>query len=55
MGMKDQKAAKEIAERRMMMIAPLIGALSSQEEYYAKRREISAEYQCHQLKDKIVK
>ena len=36
MGMKDQKAAKEIAERRMMMIAPLIGALSSQEEYYAK-------------------
>lgn len=45
MGMKDQKAAKEIAERRMMMIAPLIGALSSQEEYYAKRREISAEYE----------
>ena len=36
MGMKNKQLAKEIAERRMGMIAPLIGALSSQEEYYAK-------------------
>ena len=45
MGMKDKQLAKEIAERRMGMIAPLIGALSSQEEYYEKRREISAAYE----------
>lgn len=41
MGMKDKQLAKEIAERRMIMIAPLIGALLSVEEYYRKRREIS--------------
>ncbi len=34
MGMKDKKLAKEIAERRMIMIAPLVGVLSSQEESY---------------------
>ena len=45
MGMKDKQLAKEIAERRMSMIAPLVGALSSQEEYYEKRREISAAYE----------
>ena len=44
MGMKDKKLAKEIAERRMIMIAPLVGVLSSQEEYYCKRREISETY-----------
>lgn len=36
MGMKDKQLAKEIAERRMIMIAPLIGALLSVEEYYRK-------------------
>lgn len=45
MGMKNKQLAKEIAERRMSMIAPLVGALSSQEEYYEKRREISAAYE----------
>jgi len=44
MGVKDKKLAKEIAERRMIMIAPLVGVLSSQEEYYCKRREISETY-----------
>ena len=44
MGMKDKQLAKEIAERRMIMIAPLIGALLSVEEYYRKRREISETY-----------
>ena len=44
MGMKDKKLAKEIAERRMIMIAPLVGVLSSQEEYYCKRREIAETY-----------
>ena len=44
MGMKDKKLAKEIAERRMIMIAPLVGVLSSQEEYYCKRREIAKTY-----------
>ena len=44
MGMKDKQLAKEIAERRMIMIAPLIGALLSVEEYYRKRREISEMY-----------
>ena len=41
MGMKDKKLAKEIAERCMILIAALIGVLSSPEEYYEKRREIS--------------
>lgn len=45
MGMKDKQLAKEIAERRMNMIAPLVGVLSSPEEYYEKRREISAAYE----------
>ena len=45
MGMKNKQMAKEIAERRMGMIASLIGALSSQEEYYEKRREISIAYE----------
>ncbi|MBP0973602.1 MAG: hypothetical protein J5851_06830 [Oscillospiraceae bacterium] len=45
MGMKDKQLAKEIAERRMGMIAPLIGVLSSLEEYYEKRREISVMYE----------
>jgi len=44
MGMKDKQLAKKIAERRMIMIAPLIGALLSVEEYYRKRREISETY-----------
>lgn len=44
MGMKDKKLAKEIAERRMIMIAPLVGVLSSQEEYYCKRCEIAETY-----------
>ena len=44
MGMKDKKLAKEIAEQRMIMIAPLIGAPLSTEEYYEKRRDISDEY-----------
>ena len=45
MGMKNKQLAKEIAERRMGMIAPLVGVLSSQEEYYEKRREISVMYE----------
>ena len=45
MGMKDKQLAKEIAERRMGMIAPLVGVLSSPEEYYEKRREISVMYE----------
>ena len=45
MGMKDKQLAKEIAERRMGMIAPLVGVLTSQEEYYEKRREISVMYE----------
>ncbi|MBR2088010.1 MAG: helix-turn-helix domain-containing protein, partial [Oscillospiraceae bacterium] len=45
MGMKDKQLAKEIAERRMSMIAPLVGVLSSPEEYYEKRREISVMYE----------
>ena len=45
MGMKNKQFAKEIAERRMRMIAPLVGVLSSPEEYYEKRREISVMYE----------
>ena len=45
MGMKDKQLAKEIAERRIGMIAPLVGVLSSPEEYYEKRREISVMYE----------
>ena len=45
MGMKDQKLAKEIAERRMSMIAPLLDAALPLEDYYEKRREISAAYE----------
>lgn len=45
MGMKDQKMAKEIAERRMIMIAPLLDAALPLEDYYEKRREISAAYE----------
>ena len=45
MGMKDQKLAKEIAERRMIMIAPLLDAALPLEDYYEKRREISAAYE----------
>lgn len=45
MGMKDKQLAKEIAERRMGMIAPLVGALSSPEDYYEKRRDISESYE----------
>lgn len=45
MGMKDKQLAKEIAERRMRMIAPLVGVLSSPEEYYEKHREISVMYE----------
>ena len=45
MGMKNKQLAKEIAERRMGMIAPPVGVLSSPEEYYEKRREISIAYE----------
>ena len=45
MGMKDKQLAKEIAERCMRMIAQLVGVLSSPEEYYEKRREISVMYE----------
>lgn len=41
MGMKDQKAAKEIAERRMIIIAPLLSLPMMSDDYYQKRREIS--------------
>ena len=41
MGMKDKKMAKEIAERRMIMIAPLLSIPLLSVEYYEKRREIS--------------
>lgn len=41
MGMKDKKLAKEIAEQRMIMIAPLLSVPLLSESYYEKRREIS--------------
>lgn len=41
MGMKDQKAAKEIAERRMIIIAPLLSLPMMSDDYYQKRRGIS--------------
>ena len=41
MGMKDKKLAREIAEQRMIMIAPLLGLPLLSEIYYDKRREIS--------------
>ena len=43
MGMKDKKLAREIAEQRMVMIAPLLGLPLLSESYYEKRREISKE------------
>ena len=41
MGMKDKKLAREIAEQRMVMIAPLLSLPLLSESYYEKRREIS--------------
>jgi hypothetical protein len=43
MGMKDKKLAREIAEQRMVMIAPLLSLPLLSESYYDKRREISEE------------
>lgn len=43
MGMKDKKLAREIAEQRMVMIAPLLSLPLLSESYYEKRREISEE------------
>jgi transposase InsO family protein len=45
MGMKNQKLAKEIAEQRVIMIAPMLDATLSQEEYYEKRREIASAFE----------
>ena len=41
MDMKNQKLAKEIAEQRVIMIAPLLDTTLSQDEYYDKRRELA--------------
>jgi transposase InsO family protein len=45
MGMKDKKLAREIAEQRMIMIAPLLGLPLLSEIYYEKRREISENFE----------
>ena len=45
MAMKNRKLAKEIAERRVIMIAPLLDAALTPEEYYEKRRELAASYE----------
>lgn len=45
MGMKDKKLAREIAEQRMIMIAPLLGLPLLSEIYYEKRREISVNFE----------
>ena len=45
MGMKNQKLAKEIAEQRVIMIAPMLDATLSQKEYYEKRREIASAFE----------
>ena len=37
MDMKNQKQAKEIAEQRMFIIAPLLDCTLSPDEYYKKR------------------
>ena len=44
MGMKDQKLAKEIAEQRIIMIAPMLDVSMSAEDFYEKRRQISESY-----------
>jgi len=41
MDMKDQKQAKEIAEQRMFIIAPLLDCTLSPDEYYKKRMEVA--------------
>ena len=41
MDMKNQKLAKEIAEQRLMMIAPLLDGTLNPEEYYKKRIEVA--------------
>ena len=44
MGMKDQKLAKEIAEQRLIMIAPMLDVSMSADDFYEKRRQISESY-----------
>jgi transposase InsO family protein len=45
MDMKDQKLAKEIAENRLIMIAPLLDKTLAPEEFYVKRRNVCDEYE----------
>ena len=42
--MKDEKAAKEKAEQRLIMIAPLLDPGLDKEEFYQKRLEISYDF-----------
>ena len=39
MGMKDQKLAKEIAEQRLIMIAPMLDVSMSADDFYEKEQE----------------
>lgn len=45
MDMKNQKLAKEIAEQRVIMIAPLLDQTLAQQAYYEKRSEIATSYE----------
>ena len=42
--MKDEKAAKEKTEQRLIMIAPLLDPGLDKEEFYLKRLEISCDF-----------
>lgn len=41
MDMKDQKLAKEIAEQRLVVIAPLLDPSLTKADFFVKHREIS--------------
>ena len=45
MDMKDQKLAKEIAEQRLIMIAPLLDDTLAKEDFYEKRRQICKDFE----------